>query len=158
MVCALCDNTGWVCETTPTRLGTATTAASAAVPECLASDAIRVIWSIRPGRRRARMWSSTRSAGAISERGWAREFDDPIALPDGSTLVPLLDAGNYIIELPKHVHTAAEWQAAMEALILVADLGGPTMFARIGVIKALNRHIERVFNPDRKDRHWVAEN
>ncbi len=28
----------------------------------------------------------------------------------------------------------------MEALILVADLGGPTMFARIGVMRALNRH------------------
>jgi hypothetical protein len=27
----------------------------------------------------------------------------------------------------------------MEALILVADLGGPTMFARIGVMRALNR-------------------
>jgi hypothetical protein len=37
----------------------------------------------------------------------------------------------------------------MEVLILVATLGGPTMFARIGVMRALNRHIERVFNPSR---------
>jgi hypothetical protein len=50
--------------------------------------------------------------------------------------------------------TAEEWQAAMEALILVATLGGPTMFARIGVLRALNRHVERVFNRDRKDTHW----
>jgi hypothetical protein len=42
----------------------------------------------------------------------------------------------------------------MEALILVAERNGPTMFARIGVMKALNRHVERVFNPDRKDHHW----
>jgi hypothetical protein len=42
----------------------------------------------------------------------------------------------------------------MEALILVVTLGGPTMFARIGVMRALNRRIERVFNPDRKDHHW----
>lgn len=42
----------------------------------------------------------------------------------------------------------------MEALVLVADLGGPTMFAHIGVMKALNLHVERVFNPDRKDHHW----
>jgi hypothetical protein len=42
----------------------------------------------------------------------------------------------------------------MEALILVARLGGPTMFARIGVMRALNRHVERVFNSDRKDAHW----
>jgi hypothetical protein len=39
----------------------------------------------------------------------------------------LQDAGTYITKLPKAEHTAAEWQAAMEALILVAALGGPTM-------------------------------
>jgi hypothetical protein len=39
-------------------------------------------------------------------------------------------------------------------LILVADLGGPTMFARIAVMRALNRHVERVFNHDRKDHYW----
>ena len=42
----------------------------------------------------------------------------------------------------------------MEALILVATFGGPTMFARIGIMRALNRHVARVFNPDRKDHHW----
>ena len=42
----------------------------------------------------------------------------------------------------------------MQALILVAESGGPTMLARIGVMRALNRHVERVFNPDRKDPHW----
>jgi Domain of unknown function (DUF4145) len=35
-------------------------------------------------------------------------------------------------------------------LILVATLGGPTMFAHIGIMRALNRHVERVFKPDRK--------
>jgi len=42
----------------------------------------------------------------------------------------------------------------MAALILVATRGGPTMFARIGIMRALNRHTERVFNTDRKDPHW----
>jgi hypothetical protein len=42
----------------------------------------------------------------------------------------------------------------MEALILVATLGGPTMFARIGIMRALNRHVERVFNASRKETHW----
>ena len=42
----------------------------------------------------------------------------------------------------------------MEALILVATRGGPTMFARIGVMRALNRNVERVFNSNRKDSHW----
>jgi hypothetical protein len=53
-------------------------------------------------------------------------------------LVTLQDAGNYITKLPKAVHEIEEWQAAMEALILVATLGGSTMFARIGVTRALN--------------------
>ena len=48
----------------------------------------------------------------------------------------------------------AEWQAAIQALMLVAELDGPTMFERIGLMRALNRHVERVFDPSRKDRHW----
>jgi hypothetical protein len=36
----------------------------------------------------------------------------------------------------------------MEALILVATPGGPTMFARIGVMLALNRHHVRDFDPE----------
>jgi hypothetical protein len=28
------------------------------------------------------------------------------------------------------------------------------MMARIGVMKALNRDVERVLNPERKDTHW----
>ena len=85
-----------------------------------------------------------------ADRGWNRPFDDPIPLPKGRHLVTLKDAATYIIKLPKSEHTAPEWQAAMEALILVATLGGPTMFARIGVMRALNRNVERVFDPSRK--------
>jgi hypothetical protein len=85
---------------------------------------------------------------------WARKFDEPIPLPKGRQLTTLKDAGNYITKLPKAEHMAAEWQAAMEALILVATLGGPTMFARIGIMRALNRHVERVFDPSRKETHW----
>jgi hypothetical protein len=85
---------------------------------------------------------------------WSRKFDDPITLGKGRQLVTLKDAGTYITKLPKAEHSAPEWQAAMEALILVATLGGPTMFARIGVMRALNRHVERVFDPSRKETHW----
>ena len=85
---------------------------------------------------------------------WDQKFFDPIELPHGKKLVTLRDAATYITKLPKAEHDAAEWQAAMEALLLVAESGGPTMFARIGVMRALNRHVERAFNPDRKDTHW----
>ena len=48
-----------------------------------------------------------------------------------------------------------EWQTAVENLINAAEVGGgPTMLARIGVMKALNRHVERVFDPSRIDTHW----
>src|ERR1700681_4488631 len=82
-----------------------------------------------------------------SPRGWKRRFDEPIPLPRGRQLVTLQDAGNYITKLSQTEHATTEWQAAMEALLLVVELGGPTMFARIGIMRALNRHIERVFDP-----------
>jgi hypothetical protein len=78
---------------------------------------------------------------------WSREFDDPIPVPRGRQLITLQDAGAYITKIPKAEHEAPEWLAAMEALILVAESDGPTMFARIGVMRALDRYVERVFNP-----------
>ena len=90
-----------------------------------------------------------------SPKGWKRPFDDPIPLPRGRQLVTLEDAARYIQKLPKAEQQIEEWQTAVEALILVAESnGGPTMMARIGVMRALNRHVERVFDPSRKDTHW----
>jgi hypothetical protein len=59
-----------------------------------------------------------------------QRFFDPILLPGGRKLVTLRDAALYITKLPKTEHDAEEWQAAMEALLLVAEHDGPTMFAR----------------------------
>jgi hypothetical protein len=85
---------------------------------------------------------------------WNKKFEEPIPLPKGKPLVTLGDAANYITKLPKAEHQADEWQAAMRALLLVAEQNGPTMFARIGVMRALNRHEERVFTTGRKETHW----
>ena len=84
---------------------------------------------------------------------WQREFEDPISLPGGRVLVTLRDAADYITALPKRESARPEWQTAIEALMLVAR-GGPTMLARIAVMKALNRHVARVFNPEHKETHW----
>ena len=89
----------------------------------------------------------------MDDRGWQRKFEGPIPLPDDRKLVTLRDAADYITGLPKKESDLPDWQVAMEALLLVS-LGGPTELARISVMKALNRHVERVFNPDRKDSHW----
>jgi hypothetical protein len=85
---------------------------------------------------------------------WTRKFDEPIPVPKGRRLVPLRDAGDYIAKLPKAKYLTAEWQAAMFALMLVVDLNGPTMMARIGIMRALNRHVERVSDPSRGEKHW----
>jgi hypothetical protein len=89
----------------------------------------------------------------MNKSGWSRKFDEPIPLPNGRQLVTLKDAGTYITKLPKSEHVAPAWQDAMQALILVAR-GGPTMLARIGVMRALHRHDVREFNPSSKKTHW----
>jgi hypothetical protein len=68
-----------------------------------------------------------------SPGGWKR----------GASLVTLRTPGDYITKL----------QAAAEALLLVVKYNGPTMFARIDVMRALNRHVEREFDSLRKDKH-----
>jgi hypothetical protein len=37
---------------------------------------------------------------------------------------------------------------------MAAEDRSPLMHARIGMLRALNRNVERTFNPDRKDKHW----
>jgi hypothetical protein len=86
-------------------------------------------------------------------KGWGRPFEEPTKV-DGRELLTLRDAGEYIAELPKKEHAAPEWQAAMQALILVAESGGPTMLAQIGVMRALNRHYVPPLNPKGKEPHW----
>jgi hypothetical protein len=85
---------------------------------------------------------------------WSREFDDPIPLPRRRQLVTLKDAADYIMKQPKAEQKLQEWQAATEALIMAAEDRGPLMHAHIGMLRALNRHVEPVFNPSRKDPHW----
>jgi hypothetical protein len=72
-------------------------------------------------------------------------------LPRGRQLVTLRDTAEYIQKLPK---AEQEWQAAVEALLLVVEFDGPTMMARIGIMRALNRGYVREFNSSRKDTHW----
>jgi hypothetical protein len=90
----------------------------------------------------------------MAAKGWSKPFEDPIPLPSGRQLVTLKDAADYITRLPKAEHESPQWQAAIEALIMAAEDRGPLMHARIGAQRALNRKVERVFDPDRKDHHW----
>jgi hypothetical protein len=81
---------------------------------------------------------------------WDQTFFDPIVLPSGKKLLTLRDAAHYITKLPKAEHEADEWQAAMQALLLVAENDGPAMFARIGIMRALQRESAPASAPRRK--------
>ena len=83
----------------------------------------------------------------------ARGYEPLCALPSGRKLVTLKDAADCITKLPKNESDLPERQTAIEVLMLCSR-GGDPMLARIGVMKALNRGVERVFNPERKDTHW----
>src|SRR5712671_4258468 len=100
------------------------------------------------GRIVTRTWFASHGAprtcspSGVTLVSWDQEFFDPIILPGRKPLVTLRDAALFITKLPKAEHDVDEWLAAMEVLLQVAELDGSSMFAR-----ALNRHVERVFNP-----------
>jgi hypothetical protein len=67
------------------------------------------------------------------------------------------DAAMFVTTLSKAVHAAPEWQAAMEALLLVAEGGGPVMFARIGIMRALNRAGKRAARLRKRERRGAKQ-
>jgi hypothetical protein len=70
---------------------------------------------------------------------WSTPFDDPIRLRGGSSLTTLQHAADYIMKLPKDIQQLERWQIAVENLINAAETGGGwLMFARIGMMRALN--------------------
>ena len=85
---------------------------------------------------------------------WDQRFSEPILLADGRKLRTIRDAANYVTRLPKAEQLAVQWQATAEVLMLIGEHGGDPMMARIGVMRALNRHVERLFDPSRKETHW----
>jgi hypothetical protein len=83
-----------------------------------------------PARRASYRYDSTWCPGN-------QEFFDPIII-DGKTLRTLRYAAQYITKLPKAEHDADEWQAAMEALLLVAEQGGPPMRATAMLLRGID--------------------
>jgi hypothetical protein len=73
--------------------------------------------------------------------GWKRKFDEPIELPDGRKLRTLQEAIAWLAkEIPKSEHTTPKVQAAARMVTEAAENGGPIIFARMGVMQAINRH------------------
>ncbi|WP_426610046.1 hypothetical protein [Bradyrhizobium sp. McL0616] len=75
---------------------------------------------------------------------WSTPFDDPIALDGGRRLRTLQEAADYIMQLPEAEQQDLRWQTAIETLINAAESGGGwLMFARIGMLRALNADCRR---------------
>ena len=85
--------------------------------------------------------------------GWKRPFDDPIPLPGGRQLVTLLDAGKYTPIFLRLTSSSTSGRPPIECLIGAAEGRDFVMHSRIGVLRALNRNVERTLT-DRKEMHW----
>jgi hypothetical protein len=86
---------------------------------------------------------------------WSIRFAEPIVLEDGSKLATLRDAIRHLAQIiPKPEGDMLEVLTASDLLTQAAEHDGPVEFARIATLQAINRHVERVFDPSRKDTHW----
>jgi hypothetical protein len=70
---------------------------------------------------------------------WDRPFDQPVPLPSGPPARTLRDAANYIARLPKSEHDSRKWRLAVQMLIDAAEDRGPMMFAKMGLLRAVEQ-------------------
>jgi hypothetical protein len=87
---------------------------------------------------------------------WSTRFAPPIKLLGGGKLFTLKDAIGWLAkEIPQSEHTMKQVQAAAHRVTEAAENGGPMgMFARMGMMQAINRHKPEEFDPKRKSPHW----
>jgi hypothetical protein len=69
---------------------------------------------------------------------WSARFDDPIPIPGRKPLRTLRDEAKFLMGLSRVERIQPHWLDAIEAVILVVERNGPTMLARIGMMRALN--------------------
>ena len=79
---------------------------------------------------------------------WDRPFHQPVPLPDGPPAQTLRDAASYIRKLPLPERDCQEWRLVMQMLIDAAEDRGPMLFARMGIVRALEAHAERALNTE----------
>ena len=69
-------------------------------------------------------------------KGWSRQFDEPIPLPDGGELRTPLDAGRYVDKLPRSMHEREEWQTVMEVLLSAVEGREPVRLVQVALTLA----------------------
>jgi hypothetical protein len=86
---------------------------------------------------------------------WDSSFPEPIELSGGVRLASLREAIVHLVNtVPSFERGTPVILTAAELITSAAERGGPIEFARIATLRALNRHVGRGFDPDRKDTHW----
>ena len=73
---------------------------------------------------------------------WDRPFAQPVPLPEGPPAQTLRDAAGYIRKLPQPERDGQEWRLAVQMLIDAAEDRGPMLFARMGIVRALEACVE----------------
>jgi hypothetical protein len=90
-----------------------------------------------------------------ADKGWSRRFDEPIKLPGGGKLFTLKQAIAWLAkEIPQSEHLMKEVQAAAHCVTEAVENNGPMIFARMGMMQAINRHKPVEFDPSHKSPHW----
>jgi hypothetical protein len=80
---------------------------------------------------------------------WDSRFPEPIELPCGVRLASLREAIVHLVNtVPSSERGTPVILTAAELITRAAERGCPIEFARIATLRALNRHVERVLNPD----------
>ncbi len=70
---------------------------------------------------------------------WSTAFAEPIDLRGARSVRTLQEAADFIMKLPEAEQQEPRWQTAIEMLINAAEAGGGwLLFARIGMLRALN--------------------
>jgi len=80
---------------------------------------------------------------------WDSRFPEPIELPDGVQLASLREAIVHLVNtVPSSERATPVILTAAKLITSAAERGGPIEFARIATLRAFNRHVECVLNPD----------
>jgi hypothetical protein len=82
---------------------------------------------------------------------WDQRFAEPIVLPNGAKLASLREAIVHLVKtIPSSERDTPVVLTAAELLTNAAENDVPIEFARIATLRAINRNVERVFDPTRK--------
>jgi hypothetical protein len=66
----------------------------------------------------------------MAKVNWSRRFDDPVPMPDGSTIRTIGEAAEYARNLPKRLSDTVLWQHAAGDLLMASEHAAFVFLAR----------------------------